>query len=56
MKKTLDKLGSCTKNWDEYLATLMALRTAPHAALAVSPFQLLFGREARTPVSAQRNR
>ena len=55
MKKTLDKLGSSTKNWDEFLApTLMALRTAPHAALGMSPFQLLFGREARTPVSELR--
>ena len=55
MKKTLDKLGSSTKNWDEYLApTLMALRTAPHAALGMSPFQLLFGREARTPISVLR--
>ena len=55
MKKTLDKLGSSTTNWDQYLApTLMALRTAPHAALGMSPFQLLFGREARTPVSALR--
>ena len=48
MKKTLDKLGSSTKNWDEFLAP------TPHAALGMSPFQLLFGREARTPVSALR--
>ena len=45
LKKTLDKLGATKTNWDEYLApTLMALRTAPHSALGISPFHLLFGR------------
>ena len=55
LKKTLDKLGCTKKNWDDYLApTLMALRTAPHAALGVTPFELMFGREARTPIAALR--
>ena len=55
LKKTLDKLGCTKKNWDDYLApTLMALRTAPHAALGVTPFELMFGREARTPIDALR--
>ena len=45
LKKTVDKLGATVKNWDEYLPqTLMALRTAPHAALGMTPFHLLFGR------------
>ena len=55
LKKTLDKLGATKSNWDDFLPqTLMALRTAPHAALGISPFHLLFGRDARTPVSALR--
>ena len=55
MKKILDKLGCSKRNWDLYLpATLMAMRTAPHSALGVSPYSLLFGREARTPISAFR--
>ena len=55
LKKTLDKLGTSQKDWDDYLPqTLMALRTAPHAALGISPFHLLFGRDARTPVAALR--
>ena len=55
LKKTLDKLGATKTNWDDFLPqTLMALRTAPHAALGISPFHLLFGRDARTPVSALR--
>ena len=54
LKKTLDKLGASQTNWDEYL--LLALRTAPHAALGISPYHLLFGRDARTPVSELRQR
>ena len=55
LKKTLDKLGASQSNWDEYLPqTLLALRTAPHATLGISPFHLLFGRDARTPVSVLR--
>ena len=55
MKKTLNKLGCTKKDWDQYLApTLMAMRTVPHTSLGVSPFHLMFGREARTPVSALR--
>ncbi len=46
MKNILDKLGC-------YLpSTLMAMRTAPHSALGMSPYSLLFGRESRTPISA----
>lgn len=57
LKKTLDKLGASQTNWDEYLPqTLLALRTAPHAALGISPYHLLFGRDARTPVSELRQR
>jgi len=55
LKKTLDKLGTTVKDWDDYLPqTLLALRTAPHAVLGLSPFHLLFGREARTTVSVLR--
>ena len=55
LKKTLDKLGATVKDWDDHLPqTLLALRTAPHAALGMSPFHLLFGRETRTTVSALR--
>lgn len=55
LQKTLDELGATTKDWDDFLPqTLMALRTAPHAALGFSPFHLLFGKEARTPVKALR--
>jgi len=35
-------------------ATLMALQTAKHTALGVSPYHLLFGRDARTPTVALR--
>ena len=57
LKKTLDKLGATKKNWDDYLApTLMALRTAPHSALGISPFHLLFGRDAKTPVATMKDK
>lgn len=55
LKKVLDKLGCTQRDWDVYLpATLMAMRTAPHSSLGMSPYSLLFGREARTPISAFR--
>lgn len=57
LKKTLDKLGATKTNWDEYLApTLMALRTAPHSALGISPFHLLFGRDAKNPVATMKEK
>ena len=57
IKKVLDKIaaGKSKTRWKELLpAMLMAVRTAKHTALGVSPYHLLFGREARTPVAALR--
>ena len=52
LKKTLVKLGATKSDWDRYLPhTLMAMRSAPHTALGVSPFHLMFGRDARTPLA-----
>jgi len=58
VKKVLDKIatGKSKTQWKELLpAMLMALRTAKHTALGVSPYHLLFGRDARTPVAALRD-
>ena len=57
LKKTMDKIagGKSGKEWKQYLpAVLMALRNTPHTALGVSPYHLMFGRGARSPVAALR--
>src|SRR2546430_10875123 len=39
------------KEWDEYInATLLAYRTIKHEATGFTPFQLLYGRQAKLPV------
>ena len=55
LKGTLEKLRQGDPQWDIWLPdVLMALRTVPHSATGFSPFELLFGREARTPLKALR--
>jgi len=47
LKKVMDKIakGNSKTQWKELLpSVLMALRTAKHTALGVSPYHLLFGR------------
>ena len=39
------------KEWDEYLdATLLAYRTMKHESTGFTPFQLIYGRQARLPI------
>ena len=39
-------------NWDKFLAgVLFAYRTAKHATRGYSPFEMLYGRRARTPAA-----
>lgn len=57
LKKVIDKIADSEKKteWKKMLpAVLMALRNADHTALGISPYHLMFGREARTPVAALR--
>lgn len=56
LKKVLNKVAkNSRRDWKQKLpAVLMALRSAKHTALGVSPYHLLFGRESRTPVAALR--
>lgn len=56
-KTTLEKLREGDPQWDHWVPdVLMALRTAPHTATGFSPYELLFGREARTPLKALREK
>ena len=55
LKKTLKKAGSAEKTWDKWLSyVLYVIRITPHDATGHSPFELLFGRRAETPISSLR--
>ena len=55
LKKTLKKAGSAEKTWDKWLSyVLHVIRITPHEATGYSPFELLFGRRAETPISSLR--
>ena len=41
-------------SWKELPSVLKSIRTAKHTTLGVSPYHSLFGRDARTPVTALR--
>ena len=53
LKTVLEKEREGDTQWDQWLPeVLMAMRTVPSQATGFSPFELLFGREARTPITA----
>ena len=57
LKTVLEKEREGDSQWDIWIPeVLMAIRCAPHRSTGFSPFQLLFGREARTPVTALREK
>ena len=57
LKTVLEKEREGDSQWDVWLPeVLMAIRNVPSAATGFSPFQLLFGREARTPITALKER
>ena len=52
LKSMMRKSCPNQKQWDEWLPyTLFAYRDATHAATGFSPFELLFGRQARGPLT-----
>ena len=56
LKRMLQKRGEIGKDWDEFLPyACFAYRDAVHSATWYSPFQLLFGRDVRGPLSLLRS-
>ena len=56
LKRMLQKRGEIGKDWDEFLPyACFAYRDAVHSATGYSPFQLLFGRDVRGPLSLLRS-
>lgn len=55
LKAMLRKTTGVADRWDEYLPYLcFAYRDTPHATLGFSPFELLYGRDVRGPLSIVR--
>ena len=52
LKRMMQKRGNASKEWDMYLPYLcFAYRDSVHTATGFTPFQLLFGRDVRGPLS-----
>ena len=52
LKGMMRKTSTASKDWDEYLPYVcFAIRDSVHAATGFTPFQLLFGRDVRGPLS-----
>ncbi|XP_041477315.1 uncharacterized protein LOC121425354 [Lytechinus variegatus] len=53
LKQMLRKMcQECRKDWDRYLpALLFAYREVPHESLGYSPFELMYGRAVRGPIT-----
>ena len=52
LKSMVTKIGRGAKDWDEWLPfACFAARDAVHSATGFTPFQLLFGREVRGPLT-----
>lgn len=55
LKRMLGKKADAEKNWDLFLPyVLFAYRTTVHSSTGFSPYQLLYGREARGPEAVLR--
>jgi len=52
LKQMMQKRGNASKEWDKYLPFLcFVYRDSVHAATGFTPFQLLFGKDVRGPLS-----
>ena len=52
LKHVMQKRGEASKEWDDFLPYVcFAYRDSVHAATGYTPFQLLFGRDVRGPLS-----
>ena len=38
------------KDWDQYVDLMFAYRTSSHSSAGLTPFQLIYGREAKLPI------
>ena len=52
LKHMMQKRGEASKEWDDFLPYVcFAYRDSVHSATGYTPFQLLFGRDVRGPLS-----
>ena len=57
LKTVLEKTRNGDQQWDLWLPSVLAsLRDSVHTSTGYTPFQLMFGRDARSPVSALREK